>query len=329
MIMPTISSTICCIFVLYTTPANTTTIIPTSNEFLFKRFGQLIPELSWGTIRVHINMSYIFTATNYICNASRLLDSEWGKIKTKHGKGFNGVPPTKVKGRSSHLSVPLIKDISKMCEENSNIIQELIEVYHLSKLDKPEELKYSAKHIKKTSKSISLVRNARKVILGTAMAAIGIVASLISIFTSTERINMSSSSDSEGNLIDDNNHIITSLQSHENSIKQDEESIQEINDHLCKLEKTLFFEQQTDDFYLNLFNLRLHGSSASNHLQRMQDSLFSLLENKLSSKLVPLRTIEPVVEKLRKGTGKRGYNLAINSISDMYMCDISFVAYVD
>ena len=138
------------------------------------------------------------------------------------------------------------------------------------------------------------------------MAAIGIVTSLVSIFTSTELINMSSSEDSEDDLIDDNNHIITSLQSHENAINRNEESIKEIKDHVLKLEKHLSLEKQTNDVYLNLFNIRLYGTSASHHLQRMQDGLFSLLENKLSPKLVPLRKVVPLLEKLRKVTGKRG-----------------------
>ena len=64
------------------TTSNATTIIPTSNEVLFKPLGQLIPELSWGTVRIHVNMSDIFTEINYICKASRLIDtgtnvSEW------------------------------------------------------------------------------------------------------------------------------------------------------------------------------------------------------------------------------------------------------------
>ena len=170
---------------LHILPTHTTTITPTSNEVLFKPLGQLIPELSWGTVKVHINMSDIFTETNYICNASRLMDTEWGKMKTKHGKGFNGISPTKLNSRSAYLSVPLIKDIAKMCEENSNIIQEIIEVYHLNKLRKPKQLKYNPKHINYTSSGISLVRNTRQVIIGTAVAAIGIVRSLISNFTST------------------------------------------------------------------------------------------------------------------------------------------------
>ena len=159
------------------------------------------------------------------------------------------------------------------------------------------------------------------------MATIGIITRLVSILKSTELIKMSSSEDSDDDLIDNNNHIITSLKSHENAINRNEESIKEIKEHVYRLEKHLSLEKQTTDVYLNLFNIRLYGTSASHHLQRMQDGLFSLLENKLSPKLVPLKTIEPIVEKLRKVTRKRGYNLAINSISDVFMCDTSFVAY--
>ena len=327
--LQTILKLLCCVWIQYLLEIDTTTITPTSNEVLFKPLGQLIPELSWGTIRVHVNMSDIFIETNYICNASRLMDAEWAKMKRKHGKGFSGVPPNKLNSRSAYLSESLTRDIAKMCEENSMIVQDIVEVYHLNKLMKPINIGYSTKHIKKPSTIKSLIRNARQIIMGTAMAAIGIVTSLVSIFTSTELINMSSSEDSEDELIDNNNHIITSLQSHENAINRNEESIKEIKDHVLKLEKHLSLEKQTNDVYLNLFNIRLYGTSASHHLQRMQDGLFSLLENKLSPKLVPLRKVVPVLEKLRKVTGKRGYNLAINSISDIYMCDTSFVAYED
>ena len=100
-----------------------------------------------------------------------------------------------------------------MCEENSRIVQEIIEVYHLNKLQQPDHVHYSAKHINGHSTDKSLIRNVRQVIIGAAMATIGIITSLVSIFTSTELINMSSSEDSDDDLIDNNNHIITSLQS--------------------------------------------------------------------------------------------------------------------
>ena len=110
--LQTIFKFCCCFIICLIHTTATTTITPTSNEVLFKPLGQLIPELSWGTVRVHINMSDIFTETNYICNASRLMDTEWAKMKRKYGSGFSGIPPTKLNSRSAYLSESLKKDIT-------------------------------------------------------------------------------------------------------------------------------------------------------------------------------------------------------------------------
>ena len=71
----------------------------------------------------------------------------------------------------------------------------------------------------------------------------------------------------------------------------------------------------------------MFGSSTTQHLQRIQDGLYQLLKNKLSPKLVPLRKLQGIIEKLRRITSNRGYNLAIQSPSDIFMCETSFVAY--
>ena len=65
-----------------------------------------------------------------------------------------------------------------------------------------------------------LLREARQVIIGTVIAAVGILTSLVSIFTTNELMNMSSSEDSEDDLIDNNNNIIRTLQAHENAINR-------------------------------------------------------------------------------------------------------------
>ena len=59
----------------------------------------------------------------------------------------------------------------------------------------------------------------------------------------------------------------------------------------------------------------------------MQDGLYQLLKNKLSPKLVPLSKLQTVISELTSTVRKRGYELAINSPSDVYMCQTSFVAY--
>ena len=100
------------------------------------------------------------------------MDTEWAKMKRKYGSGFSGIPPTKLNSRSAYFSESLTKDTAKMCDENSRRVQEIIEVYHLNKLQQPDHLHYSTKHVNRQSSDTSLVRNARQVIIGAAMAQV-------------------------------------------------------------------------------------------------------------------------------------------------------------
>ena len=57
-----------------------TTIEPTTNEILFKPLGNLIPELSWATIRTKINITDMFKETEQLCRAAIILDGEYLKM---------------------------------------------------------------------------------------------------------------------------------------------------------------------------------------------------------------------------------------------------------
>lgn len=59
-------------------------------------------------------MSDILNEINYIRNASRHMDTEWIKMKRKYGRGFSGIPPTKLKSRSAYLSTSLTEGIAKI-----------------------------------------------------------------------------------------------------------------------------------------------------------------------------------------------------------------------
>ena len=63
-----------------------TRIEPTSNEILFKPLGNLIPELSWATIRTKINITDMFKETEQLCRAAIILDKEYLRM----GNKFNG-----------------------------------------------------------------------------------------------------------------------------------------------------------------------------------------------------------------------------------------------
>ena len=65
----------------------TSTIIePTTNEILFKPLGNLIPELSWATIRTKINITDMFKETEELGKAENIMEKEYIRM----GKKFTG-----------------------------------------------------------------------------------------------------------------------------------------------------------------------------------------------------------------------------------------------
>ena len=298
----------------------TTKIEPTTNEILFKPLGNLIPELSWATIRTRINITDMFKETEELCKAAKIMDKEHIRMGNKFtgGKIKMKVSPSNINNIEAYLAEILAEDIRQMCIQNSVRVQEIIDVYNLKRIQKP-------KHIQEIFPA--LIRKARQVVIGSIIAAVGVMTSLVSIFTSNELMSMSSSDDTDDELIDNSNNIIKTLQSHENAIHRDEAAIKEIKDQVEKLEKSISLEKRASDAYIGLFAIKLFGSTTIQHLERMQDGLYQLLKNKLSPKLVPLNVLQPIITKLRSSARKRGYELSINSPSDVYMCQTSFVAY--
>ena len=117
-----------------------------------------------------------------------------------------------------------------------------------------------------------------QVVNGSIIAAVGVMTSLVSIFTSNELMSMSSSDDTDDELIDNSNNIIKTLQSHENAIHRDEAAIKEIKDQVEKLEKSISLEKRATDAYIGLFAIKLFGSTTMQHLEQMQDGLYQLLK---------------------------------------------------
>ena len=61
-----------------------TNIEPTSNEILFKPLGNLIPELSWATVRTKIDISDMFKETEELCRAAIIVDKEHVQMGNKY-----------------------------------------------------------------------------------------------------------------------------------------------------------------------------------------------------------------------------------------------------
>ena len=300
--------------------STSTKIEQTTNEILFKPLGNLIPELSWATIRTKIDITDMFKETEQLCRAVLIVDKECVKMGNKYsgGKTKIKVSPSNLKNIRAYLVTILADDIHQMCTQNSNRIQEIIDVYNFKKIEKSNFIHQAV---------TTSIRKTRQVVMGTIIAAVGVMTSLVSIFTSSELMHMSSADDSDDELIDNSNNIIKTLQSHENAINRDEAAIKEIRNQIDDLENAISLEKKAKDAYIGLFAIKLFGSTTTQHLERMQDGLYQLLKNKLSPKLVPLSKLQTVISELTSTVRKRGYELAINSPSNVYMCQTSFVAY--
>ena len=167
-----------------------TRIEPTSNEILFKPLGNLIPELSWATVRTKIDITDMFKETEELCRAAIIVDKEYVRMGNKHTsrKTRIKVSPSNINNIQAYLVEILAEDIHQMCTQNSIRIQEIIDVYNLKKITK-------SKNIHQIIPTV--IRKIRQVVVGSIIAAVGVMTSLVSIFTSNELMSMSSADDTD------------------------------------------------------------------------------------------------------------------------------------
>ena len=107
-----------------------TKIEPTSNEILFKPLGNLIPELSWATVRTKIDISDMFKETEELCRAAMIVDKEYVRMGRKYTSRKSKVrmSPSNLNNIQAYLVTILAEDIHQMCNQNSIRIQEIIEI---------------------------------------------------------------------------------------------------------------------------------------------------------------------------------------------------------
>ena len=109
----------------------------------------------------------------------------------------------------------------------------------------------------------TIVRKVRQVVVVSIIVAVGVMTSLVSIFTSNELMSMSSAADTDNELIDNSNNIIKTLQSHENAINRDENAIKEMKENIEGLENTISLEKKVTDAYIGLFAIKLFGATTT------------------------------------------------------------------
>ena len=146
----------------------------------------------------------MFKETEELCRAANIMDKEYTRMGDKYtgGKIKMKVSLTNLDNIQAYLAEILAEDIRQMCVQNAIRIQEIMDVYNLKKVTTPTQIQEIAP---------TLIRNIRQVVIGSIIAAVGVLTSLVSIFTSNELMNMSSSEDTDDELIDNNNNIIKNV----------------------------------------------------------------------------------------------------------------------
>ena len=121
-----------------------------------------------------------------------------------------------------------------------------------------------------------IIRTARQIIVGIGLAAVGIITSLVSIFSTKELVQMADQED----LIDNNNHIIQSIQEHETRIARQEQMTKQMKKHLEGEERELVITKNADNLIIHMIALKSYASTITRHLQRFQEGLYTLLKIK-------------------------------------------------
>ena len=110
------------------------TITPSSPKAAFQNKGQLIPDLSYGNIRVVINTTNLFHGTREICKAAEILQKEQDVL-------LNYITKRQQKSRPT-LAIKMIHDITShlhlACAENKLHVEETKRIFG-TPLDQPTE----------------------------------------------------------------------------------------------------------------------------------------------------------------------------------------------
>lgn len=145
--------------------------------------------------------------------------------KYANGQRKVKIPQTKTLDSNTYLKELLSHDVQQMFIEKNPEIEQITGVFKMKKIIKSERIPV----VENITGIIDILREANQGIIGTTIAAVGMLTSLVSIFTTNELMNMSSSEDIEDDLIDNNNNIVRTLQSHENAMNRREKQRKGLN----------------------------------------------------------------------------------------------------
>ena len=120
------------------------------------------------------------------------------------------------------------------------------------------------KNKSKRESDYRIARKTRQIILEIGLAALGIITSLVSIFSTKELVQMADQDD----LVDNNNHIIQSIQEYETRIARQEQMTKQMKKHIEVVEREIIMTKNADNIIRHMIALKSYATTITRHLQR-------------------------------------------------------------
>ena len=310
------------------------TITPSKSKILFAKIGQLIPDVSFVTIATKINLTSLIHENQDMCQTAQKLDYQLKKklencVVEGKGKRDECLKPTQPETVEEYLTIPwkseykkkmlkaIIAEMVNLCSSSQTKLEEISNTFQLGIHTDTQALQ------PENSSNFILKRNPRQLITGIA---IGVLTSFVSSFTSSQLFGMSQSDD-YAELEENQNHIITAIQSHESRIERDESQMKQMKQHLDNIDLELASMIRQSEIFSEATAASIMARDFVNHVSDIQNGLYSLMKNKLSPLLIPVSTIEKALNQAANVAGKKGFVLAISNPIDTYQVETNFVSY--
>ena len=264
-----------------------TDITQTNSKILFSNIGKLISAVDFVTIRAKFDLKPLQNENEALCNTAKGLKKEtnspdgianscdrnkiiltnatWDDIAAQ----CKATAPWKntVKTQLIQASIAQLEGI---CEDNSRKIDEIKSTFHLEDLD-------TSSTNPPSDSTDDHNRPKRQIITGLI---VGVVTSLISTFTTHQLLGMTSSSDTENALIDNQEHIMLALAHHDTRLTRDEYEIKQLKDHLTQLDLQIAKEMRQNTIMVGVSVAITLGQGLKDHIANVQSGLYTLLHNK-------------------------------------------------
>ena len=162
----------------------------------------------------------------------------------------------------------------------------------------------------------------RQIVVATA-----IITSLVTYFTTSQLISMSSDDD-EDDLFESTNHLIAAIKNHETRLVRLEAQQDQLRKHLEKLTNALVMGIRTQDIFFDMFAMATYANFLSRHVREINDGLYTLLHSsKLHPKLINWSELAKALDKLRKKAVQNSKELLLQNNADISQLQTDFVAH--